>query len=264
MASTLGQDNPFRYRGYYYDTETGFYYLNARYYNPEWGRFISADPVLDASSAVGCNLFAYCGNDPVNRSDHSGAFWYLDLLSALVDSLIPTPIASRIVNMALDALDETTTKNKLIENQKDPVGDMFKYGFFDVSYNGCEGIAVHNALVLIGKDSSLSKALYDMESCGAMWMGGLFGSNLKKIGKVLSKNNVQYSDVELNEINKPGVYIISYWTTGSGFLGITPLHTVAVKYDGTTYFTYNKGGISTQNPSSYARDYICGYYLGGY
>ena len=72
MASTLGRDNPFRYRGYYYDTETGFYYLNARYYNPEWGRFISADSVLDAERAIGCNLFAYCFNDPVNYTDHNG------------------------------------------------------------------------------------------------------------------------------------------------------------------------------------------------
>lgn len=43
MASTLGVDNPFRYRGYYYDTETGLYYLESRYYNPELGRMMSAD-----------------------------------------------------------------------------------------------------------------------------------------------------------------------------------------------------------------------------
>ena len=72
MASTLGQDNPFRYRGYYYDTETGFYYLNARYYNPELGRFISSDNVLDTETAFGCNLFAYCSNDPVNYFDPTG------------------------------------------------------------------------------------------------------------------------------------------------------------------------------------------------
>ncbi len=72
MANTLGIYNPFRYRGYYLDTETGIYYLNARYYNPYWCRFISPDPVIDTGSAVGCNLFAYCGNDPVNYQDPSG------------------------------------------------------------------------------------------------------------------------------------------------------------------------------------------------
>ncbi len=43
MAATLGAANPFRYKGYYYDVETGLYYLNSRYYNSEWGRFINAD-----------------------------------------------------------------------------------------------------------------------------------------------------------------------------------------------------------------------------
>ena len=86
MASTLGRDNPFRYRGYYYDVETGLYYLNARYYNPEWGRFISIDPVFDASSAVGCNMYVYCGSDPVNRVDPAGESWW-DVLGAIVTAV---------------------------------------------------------------------------------------------------------------------------------------------------------------------------------
>ena len=43
LATTIGVENPFRYRGYYFDTETGLYYLNSRYYNPQWGRFLKAD-----------------------------------------------------------------------------------------------------------------------------------------------------------------------------------------------------------------------------
>ena len=66
--------NPFRYRGYYYDEETGFYYLNARYYDPTIRRFISADTIipLTGSSMLAYNLFAYCWNNPVNMSDESG------------------------------------------------------------------------------------------------------------------------------------------------------------------------------------------------
>ena len=56
--------NPFRYRGYYYDTETGLYYLQSRYYNPEWGRFLNADSCL-YSSMLGFNMFVYCNNNPV-------------------------------------------------------------------------------------------------------------------------------------------------------------------------------------------------------
>ena len=46
LAATLGTLNPFRYRGYVFDEETGLYYLKSRYYNPVWGRFVNADAVL--------------------------------------------------------------------------------------------------------------------------------------------------------------------------------------------------------------------------
>lgn len=64
----IGHKNPIRYRGYYYDQETSLYYLNAHYYNPEWRRFISPDDTgyLDPETPNGLNLYAYCGNDPVN------------------------------------------------------------------------------------------------------------------------------------------------------------------------------------------------------
>jgi RHS repeat-associated protein len=70
----IASRNPIRYRGYYYDSETGFYYLNARYYSPELRRFISPDDTayLDPESVNGLNLYCYCNNDPVNFVDPSG------------------------------------------------------------------------------------------------------------------------------------------------------------------------------------------------
>ena len=66
--------NPLRYRSYYYDSETGFYFLQSRYYDPEVGRFITADNVMSdiADDLRGYNLFAYCFNNPVNMSDNNG------------------------------------------------------------------------------------------------------------------------------------------------------------------------------------------------
>ena len=75
--------NPIRYRGYYYDDDTGLYYCNARYYSPKWRRFISPDDTayLTPESINGLNLYCYCNNDPVNYCDPSGS-------SAIVIGLI--------------------------------------------------------------------------------------------------------------------------------------------------------------------------------
>ena len=70
--------NPFRYRGYIYDDETGLYYLKSRYYDPETGRFINADIYCDTmSNILGTNMFTYCNNNPVNQVDPEGtdAYW---------------------------------------------------------------------------------------------------------------------------------------------------------------------------------------------
>ena len=75
-AGDVVAQNPFRYRGYYYDKETGYYYLESRYYDPELGRFINADePSMlfeTADVTFGANLYAYCLNNPVMYTDKNG------------------------------------------------------------------------------------------------------------------------------------------------------------------------------------------------
>ena len=72
-STALANLNPLRYRGYYYDNETGFYYLQSRYYDPAVGRFINADIYSSTGQGfVGTNMFAYCRNNPVNRTDSCG------------------------------------------------------------------------------------------------------------------------------------------------------------------------------------------------
>ena len=73
MATTLGALNPLRYRGYVYDTETGLYYLQSRYYDPEVGRFVNADIYVSTGQGmIGNNMFAYCANNPTNGCDPCG------------------------------------------------------------------------------------------------------------------------------------------------------------------------------------------------
>ena len=78
VTSGIGELNPFRYRSYYYDTETELYYLQTRYYDPELGRFISQDSIEYAAPETinGLNLYAYCGNNPVMYVDPTGNAWW--------------------------------------------------------------------------------------------------------------------------------------------------------------------------------------------
>ena len=82
-TSTAVVYNPFRYRGYYYDSETGLYYVSSRYYDPEIGRWINADALVDQSSVLGYNLFAYCRNNPINMTDTTGNLPFFAITAAI-------------------------------------------------------------------------------------------------------------------------------------------------------------------------------------
>ena len=86
--AAIGDLNPLRYRGYYYDAETGFYYLQSRYYDFANCRFINADTYLSTGQGMlGHNMFTYCGNNPVNYCDSSGRFFFT-LLGAVIGAAV--------------------------------------------------------------------------------------------------------------------------------------------------------------------------------
>ena len=90
-AEFIGNINPIRYRGYYYDTETGFYYLQTRYYDPTICRFINADNYELVSQLAGSkelNMYAYCRNNPIMYTDATGEGWILALVIIGAGALI--------------------------------------------------------------------------------------------------------------------------------------------------------------------------------
>ena len=84
----LAEINPLRYRGYYYDSETGFYYLRSRYYDPENHRFINADSYASTGQGfLGVNMFAYANNNPIIFGDAAGTV--VDVVIAQYTETIP-------------------------------------------------------------------------------------------------------------------------------------------------------------------------------
>ena len=100
-GKNLGEINPFRYRGYYYDEDTSWYYLQSRYYDVEVGRFLNADDVhYLGEEGISCNLFTYCVNNPVNNKDENGMFT-LESIKKLLKKVSPwIAVASVIANFA--------------------------------------------------------------------------------------------------------------------------------------------------------------------
>ena len=111
LAETVGVKNPYRYRGYRYDTETGLYYLQSRYYNPEWGRFLNADALAgEMGDILSHNLFAYCTNNPINNYDPNGCY-ALPVISVILVAVVAlltvwlyTPQAQKDLQNSLNSL----------------------------------------------------------------------------------------------------------------------------------------------------------------
>ena len=111
VTSGVGYENPLRYRGYYYDWESGFYYLNSRYYDPEIGRFISPDSYVSTGQGlIGYNMYAYCGNNPVLFADYNGRSSSSALAKVIAVTL-------RLAAPYLKAL-QNKIREKVMENRK--------------------------------------------------------------------------------------------------------------------------------------------------
>ena len=142
-AMIVAAMNRIMYRGYFYDYETGLYYLQSRYYDPEVGRFINADDtnILRNTTGTinGANLFAYCNNDPVLDSDPSGLLT-IDGFALILDIAFTTISFLRIAKIGYDVVGSGLKYyarkkgfklfyNKLMYSAVPKFGTMFTKGF---------------------------------------------------------------------------------------------------------------------------------------
>lgn len=132
--------NPLRYRGYYYDTETGYYYLQSRYYDASICRFINADipEIAEISKSIptGTNLFAYCNNNPTNNVDPTG-FWMIKrtTLETLLDVMLaicasgmaaPMDIAGKVIKRVFGRSKTYKAISKVVNHLTKGVVPKFK------------------------------------------------------------------------------------------------------------------------------------------
>ena len=141
LAETLGKVQPFRYRGYVFDEETGLYYLRSRYYNPQWGRFVNADMLIQCKK-IGCNLFAYCSNRPILFSDANGTEEYPDVYEVILRSA-----SVRLEDAENNLLCYLNRSIELYTTQKDIEGKIYVY-FLDETGQMRDGYIPENTGII--------------------------------------------------------------------------------------------------------------------
>ena len=171
----LAQLNPFRYRGYVWDEETGLYYLRSRYYDPAWGRFLNSDTYLGKRSGLGShNVYCYCTNDPVRMFDLNGheykisladlkfdwvgihiLMWYLwggGEKQTVINSLIWSPYMknSKLCSTCEEHInDKGLTLSQYTINLLKPYGHELRNGE-STTVNLVESVAIQNGEGIIG------------------------------------------------------------------------------------------------------------------
>ena len=193
--------NPIRYRGYYYDAETGLYYLQSRYYDTTTRRFLNADEILGANSDINAlNLYAYCGNNPVVREDANGNFWLTSIVASVAVGVVTQYIGDVVGNI----LDGKTGYDIFKVDFDDPekIGEYIAAGVTAlIPGTGLAGAFVRNvtAECIKGVVSSLGGKKVDLvESIVNIGMGTIVDAGVERVSDsitnfIASKSPQNYS-----------------------------------------------------------------------
>ena len=239
LAATLGETNPLRYRSYVYDSESGLYYLQSRYYDPEVGRFLNTDVFISSGhSIVGYNMLAYCENNPSSRFDVTGTRSELiDITLCITTRPKEEPIPEP-VNTTTKAAHESSPKKEYNYAGTVSIGGTAGVGFGPWIW-GVQGFVTIDA-------KGLAAVQY------GFWGGISAGSNSDKFSYSLMPflmvtNAPSYSNLEGYGIqvgaaigNVSADYVGLLDSTGENIL----YHGMAVGYSGGTNDVHVTGGVT--------------------
>ena len=269
-------NNPFRYCGEYFDKQTETVYLRARYYDSAYGRFTQEDPIRS-----GTNWYSYCNGNPVMYVDPFGLRRTLaEHKGTNESSMRRTPSEHLGLNekaecdpvIGQEITNETVERRTLSEHKgitETPISEETyiydqntdertinqKLGLCNMSFNGCECIAIYNSMIYLGNSQKFNDVVNWCEN-NILWLGGLFGCKPKKAGEYYKEQG--YLTTEINKptsedlsdlLNDNDAVIFSYWN-GSSYL--SSLHTILiVKNEDGSYETWNLWNDLTNETGGY-------------
>ena len=218
--------------------ESGLYYLQSRYYNPEIGRFINADSLVSTGQGVlGYNMFAYCGNNPVNRDDSTGQFWNI--------------VAGAVTGAVISATIQVVTNLLCGKEWHDGVALAVASGAITGGF-AATGVPILGQAAISGSVSAIAEAIYqcgneddfDPISVGAAFVGG-FAAGLMGGDGIRLKGGTLANAQNLCDYVKAGVQVAKWaGSKGSKYfdLATKTLHKVLVKEIHKTTLKYAGGG----------------------
>ena len=229
----LADVNLLRYRGYVYDTETQFYYLQSRYYDPEIGRFINADALASTGQGIlGNNMFAYCGNEPVRNCDPFG----------MVQQLCFPMYYEEGPCYIVDQFDESISDL--------PLGDT------TVGSMGCAIVAIYNALVTVGENTSFDEIYTYFNTSERLVANGKKGIHINQVVAYLEEQGYTvhiastFTPFKFNAFSKSADACIMLYMYGTKPMG----HYIHYMRMDDEYIAFNDSESSTSfsNPYLYA------------
>ena len=217
--------NPFKYRGYYYDSETGFYYLNSRYYDPATGRFINADNNLTNN-----NLFMYCSNNAVNAIDSNGEHWYylwLDDLFEAAEELLAS-VSNIVYGKAAFAMSFTDPQGASELWNSRPFQDIhpstemqiFTEVMYDQNYVFDLSVTVDSQLICPNAPDNtyikvgVSKLISPSTNIDATYVHAGYGASTPSVSQI----NFSYSVGIVNGVQAKEDYAKDFFDMGAGAL----------------------------------------------